>query len=108
MGKAKLLLLCSASKEKEYKSKFGSLIIHKSEFPDENYPCCMPVFRCEDLVITANALTGKKEKVMAVSYQPRSFSPTRHVRIGTMYGENYEEIQEAIDSLKRMEDLSVG
>jgi hypothetical protein len=104
----KLLLKCSASQEKEYKKKFGDMVIHFSEDPDSKYPCCLPVFRCEDPVIVANTLTGKRERIVQVSYQPQSYSPARHIRMGTAYGNSYDEIQEVIGQMKTIEDLSVG
>ena len=104
----KLLLKCSASQEKEYKKKFGDMVIHFSEDPDSKYPCCLPVFRCEDNVIVANTLTGKRERIVQVSYSDTCYSPSRHIRCGTMYGENYEEVQQAIGQLSQMENFDVG
>lgn len=108
MGDVKLLLKCSASQEKVYKKKFGDMVIHFSEDPDNKYPCCLPVFRCEDPVIVANTITGKRERSTHISYSDKCFSPSRHIRIGTAYGETYEDIEATIGQMKAIEDLSVG
>lgn len=100
MGDVKLLLKCSASQERAYKKKFGDMVIHFSENPDKKYPCCLPVFRCEDPVIVASAITGKRERSIQIGYSDKCFSPSRHVRVATAYGNSYEEIQDVIGQMK--------
>lgn len=104
MSDCKLLLICSAADEKKYKSYFGDMIVHKSEDPENNFPCCLPVFRCEDRVRVRDSLTGATVMQTVVSYSEKCFSPSRHLRVGTLFGQSYPEILKAIEGLKALED----
>jgi hypothetical protein len=101
-----MILKCSAPEEKKYKKCFGELIAHFSESKEieQRFPYSLPVFRCTDMARVA----GMKGLQQVVSYSQRSFSPANHVRVGTIYGDSYEQLQTTIESLRQMEDMSVG
>jgi hypothetical protein len=104
MNDCKLLLICSASDEKRYKTWFQGMIVHKSEDPENSFPCCLPVFRCEDRVKVRDSFPSATVMQTVVSYSEKMFSPSRHIRCGTMYGESYPSILKAIEGLKTLED----
>lgn len=101
MGETRLLLQCSAKKEKEVKEILGGMIVSRFEDPDKTYETCLPVFRCEDTVRVASN-GGKKIKQTVVSYQPTCYSPATHIRFGTAYGSNRKEILEFIEKLNSL------
>lgn len=97
----KLVLSCSFQKEKQFKKWFGDLVASKMEESEisSNSQVCLPVFRCTDMVRVAGTKTVKEE----VYYSPKMYSPSQHARIGTLYGNTYEELYKTMESLYGME-----
>lgn len=104
MGESKILLLCSASEEKKFKKWFGSMVANRSEDPESKFPYCLPVFRCEDRVKVRDKITAAPILQVETYYSSRCFSPSRHIRVGTIYGNSYKELLQDIEDLKKKEE----
>lgn len=98
----KLILNCSFSQEKKYKEWFKDLVASKfeQEAIEDSHRYSLPVFRCKDMLRVAN--TRDLQEVL--SYSDKCYSPSTHIRVGTIYGDNFEELVSTIASLKDMEE----
>lgn len=106
MPNTKMILKCSASDTKKFTKAFGDLVAPFCETKEieATYPCSMPLFRCTDMVRVA----GIRGLQQVVSYATKMYSPANHVRIATIYGDSKEDIENTVNSLRQIEDLSVG
>ncbi len=104
MGECKILLTCSASDEKKYRKWFFDMIVGIGEDPESKFPCCLPLFRCKDSVKVKDELTGSMVLQDVVSYSRSCYSPSKHIRVGTMFGCSYSEILKEIAELKQKEE----